>query len=319
MSTDEQDRARPEKLTLYPSMTALRMLDAVARLGNMHKAADYLCVTPSAVSHQLRKLEQVTGAKLVRRLRRSVELTSAGNRYVLEIRKALSLIEQATLPVADEEPFGKLTINCMPGFGAYWLAQHIGEFQSLYPNISIRVMSTSDKMDLKGDEIDFSILYGDGFWDGLSVQLLYTPAFFPVCSPKLFERHGRLSNPADITQYPLIHHNNYSDWTAWLAAACPKRVQIEGGIVFDDVNHSINAALAGQGVALGDQILAGRALHEGTLLQLFDTEIMGPHSYYIVARDDKIRRRVTRAGIEWLITRLGDNAGQQVLSRSTKT
>lgn len=285
---------------VYPSMTALRMLNAVSRLGNMHKAAEALCVTPSAVSHQLRKLEQTLGVKLLNRNGRRVELTSAGNRYVQEIRKALEIVERANLPLGQSEPYGPLRINCASGLGGFWLTQHIGEFLDLYPNVDIEVTSTTDRIDILGDEIDFSILYGDGSWPGLYVQHLFTPRSFPVCAPALIERHGRIKNPEDLAAFPLIHHRNHSDWVVWLSAATKKSVQLGKGMVFSDVAHSISAAIAGNGIAIGDDILTDKALKEGLLVRPFETEIKGPQAYYIVGQNDRMQRGITRIAAEWL-------------------
>ena len=292
-----------QKTGIYPSITALRMLDATARFGSLNKAADYLCVTPSAVSHQLRNLEKLIGTKLVRRIGRRAEITSAGNRYILEIRKALAIIAQASMPVSDEEPSGRLFVNCASGFGTYWLAQNIGDFQKLYPDIFLHVTTSSDKIGVQSDEIDFSILYGDGSWPAINIQLLYTPKFFPVCSPKLFETLGQISTPSDIAKYPLIHHENYSNWSSWLAAANNKSVKVESGAVFSDVNHSISAAMAGHGIAMGDDVLAGRAIAQGTLIRLFQTEIMAPKSYYIAVHDNKMHRKVSKICIDWITSK----------------
>ncbi|AUR03997.1 transcriptional regulator, lysR type [Phaeobacter inhibens] len=285
---------------VYPSMTALRMLEAVSRLGSLHKASEAMFVTPSAVSHQLRNMEQMLGVKLISRAGRKVELTSAGNRYVRDIRKALEIVERANAPLGGSEPFGPLRINCASGLGSYWLAYHITEFLDLFPNIDLEITNETDRSDILNDQSDFSIIYGDGAWPGKHVQHLFTPRAFPVCSPAFLERHGRIRTPEDLVKLPLLHHRNQSDWVVWLSAASKKSFELSKGIMFSDVTQNINAAIAGAGIAIGDDILGRHALREGKLVRLFDTDIRGPHAYYIVTQKERMERRVCQLAIDWL-------------------
>lgn len=285
---------------LYPSMTALRMLDAIAKLGNMHAASEALNVTPSAVSHQLRKLEDMLQIKLVHRGGRRTELTSAGNRYLHEIRKALDLIESAAHS-PDTEPRGNLHISCPSGFGNYWLARKIGEFSTLYPNVTIEISSNSGLSGAVVTEVDLAILYGNGAWPGLAVQHLSTPRTFPVCSPKLLEQAGRLRSPSDLNKLPLLHHGDTRDWVLWLEAVTRKTIAVDRGTTFSDMTHVISACMAGNGAAISDSLLAKQALEEGKLIRLFETEVMARQSYYIVAEKERLERGIVRIVVEWLM------------------
>ncbi|MFV1493087.1 LysR substrate-binding domain-containing protein [Phaeobacter sp. JH18-32] len=283
----------------YPSMTALRMLDAIAKLGNMQAASGALNVTPSAVSHQLRHLEEMLGIKLVHRAGRRTELTSAGNRYLHEVRKALELIESAAHP-PDAEPRGHLHINCPSGFGNYWLARKIGEFSALYPNVTLQISSGTGQAGALAKEVDLAIHYGDGAWPGLAVRHLSTPRTFPVCSPKLLERVGRLRSPNDLKDLPLLHHTDTSDWVLWLASATRKTIEVDRGTTFTDMTHVISATIAGNGVAISDSLLAEQALEEGKLIRLFETEVLARQSYYLVAEKERLERGIARIAVEWL-------------------
>ncbi|SLN67384.1 LysR substrate-binding domain-containing protein [Ruegeria meonggei] len=296
----------------YPSMTALRMLDAIAKLGNMQAASGALNVTPSAVSHQLRHLEEMLGVKLVHRAGRRTELTSAGNRYLHEVRKALELIEAAAHP-PDAEPRGNLRINCPSGFGTYWLAREIGEFSALYPNITLEITSDSGQVDVLTKQADLAIQYGDGAWPGLAVQHLSTPRTFPVCSPKLIERLGQIRSPDDLKNAPLLHHNTTSDWVIWLAAATQNTIEVQRGTTFSDMTQLISATMAGSGVAISDSLLAEQALDDGKLIRLFETEVPAQQAYYLVAEKDRLERGVTRIAAEWLTRKFHEYAAPDPL------
>ncbi|WP_282609331.1 LysR substrate-binding domain-containing protein [Pelagibius sp. Alg239-R121] len=295
----KQNTVAPTRL---PSMQSLKAFDAVAKFGSTVQAAEHLHITPSAITHQLRKLEESFGARLVRRNGRNLELTSAGNRYAAEVRRALQIIAQASIPVGDEEPYGHLCINCQSGFGAHWLSQHIGKFNGLYPNVSIKVVTPDDRIDVFSNDIDLSIVYGDGVWPGMQVELLYSPRFFPVCSPRLIEAFGEVSHPNDLSNYPLLHHKDYSDWAIWLAAVKANGVKSDQGTVFTDVNHCIAAARAGHGIAIGDNVLASQAVRDGALVRLFRGDVVGSKSYYLVTQDEKRKRLAVAAFRKWVFS-----------------
>lgn len=283
-------------------MQSLRAFDAVARFGSTVKAAEHLHITASAVTHQLRSLEEHLGAVLVRRSGRKIELTSTGNRYAAEVKRALQIIAQASVPVGEEEPHGHLCINCESGFGAYWLSPKIGAFSALYPQVSVKVVTPNDRIDVFSNDIDISIVYGDGVWPGMHVELLFSPSFFPVCSPRLIESYGEVAHPSDLSKYPLLHHKDYSDWAVWLAAVKAENVSADRGTLFTDVNHCISAARAGQGVAIGDSVLAKQAVSEGSLIRLFRNNVSGSKSYYLVISEEKRKRLAVSACRKWIFS-----------------
>lgn len=283
-----------------PSMQSLRALHAVAQFGSTVRAAENLNITPSAISHQLRKLETLLDVKLVRQTGRGITLTSAGVRYARRIGEALDLIADSSATLNDTEPRGNLSINCSSGIATTWLCQRIGAFADLYPDIAISLVTADDRIDVYRSDVDFSIVYGDGNWPDMTVQLLYAPTFFPVCSPVLVEHMGEVSRPDDIAKYRLLHHADPTDWAAWLAAAGATKVDIASGIVFNDINHSLAAAIAGHGIAMGDNGLVRQSLRDGSLVRLFRREIPGPKAYYLVAAEEKRARLACAAGIAWV-------------------
>jgi LysR family glycine cleavage system transcriptional activator len=288
--------------TPLPSMQSLRAFQATARFGSTVRAADYLYITPSAITHQLRKLEELIGVRLVRRVGRSIELTSAGNQYAKKIGDALDLISQASLSAHEAEPSGNICIKCASGFGAHWVSQHLGEFTELYPNISITFLTPSDKLDVYSNEVDFSIIYGDGNWPNMNVQLLYSPRFFPVCSPLLLNKLGNIKHANDLARFPLLHHLDHSNWASWLAMAKADQVKIDRGTVFTDINLCLAAALAGHGVTITDNVLSRKLIQEGSLVRVLDQKILSPQSYYLVVKEDRKQRQVCAVCINWFIS-----------------
>ena len=288
--------------TPIPPMQALRAFEAVARLGSTVQAANDLNITPSAITHQLRKLEDIVGKKLVQRTGRNIMLTTAGKTYAQQISQALKAIAEAAHIDNQDEPQGNLCINCAPGFGTYWLSLHLKKFVALYPDISIRVVTPDGQHDVYSSDVDVSIVYGDGMWPDMTVELLYTPKFFPVCSPLLVGSFEELSSPNDIAKFPLIHHQDYTAWASWLAAVSANHVKVDSGFVFGDINHYMSATLAGLGIALGDNIESQSSLQDGSLVRLFRHAVQSSQSYYLVANETRKRQPACAAWLNWIST-----------------
>lgn len=289
-----------------PSMQSLQAFHAVARFGSTVRAADHLNITPSAVSHQLRKIEDQLGVKLYRQNGRNIELTSAGNRYASKIGAALGMIAESSAALEESEPHGDLTICCAEGIGSFWFSRRIGHFADRFPTLSIKMVATADPQDVYRGHVDASIVYGDGNWKDMQVHLLYPLSFFPVCSPALVENVGKISRPDDLAAYRLLHHGDHSDWAAWLAAARVKKVDPTSGMVFSDINHSLSAAIAGHGIAIADNVLVRDSLRDGSLIRLFNEAIPGPRSYYLVVSDEKRSEPGCAAFVDWILAEIED-------------
>ena len=136
----------------------------------------------------------------------------------------------------------------------------------------------------------------------MEVDLLYAPEFYPVCSPKLIASMEKLSRPDDLSRFRLLHHGNHVDWAAWAAAARAKKLNVNSGIVFSDINHSLSAAIAGQGVAMGDDILVRDSLAGGLLVRPYSQTIRSSKSYYIVASENNKSRAACTACIDWIFS-----------------
>lgn len=290
----------------FPSMTALRALDAVASLGSISEAASELNLTPSAVSHQLKILENTLGFALTERVGRGIRITYQGERYARDIHQLLARILEAGQRFDGQQVSGRLCVSSPPGFSAYWLCLHIAGFQELYPQVELHMVSPSAPGDISDQRADLFISYGIGDWPEQHVEHIFKLRYFPVCSPRLGNARGGLKEPRDLEGWPLLHLFNHSDWRVWLAAANAPSVNVHSGIVFSDANFVQSACIAGQGIALGDNLLSGEALARGALIQPFELEIESNCGYYLVVDQQKAERPAVQAFSEWVKARLGD-------------
>lgn len=293
-----------------PSTQALRALDSFARHGSVWRAADELHLTRSAVSHQLRLLERDLGFDLLERIGKGVALTPRGRRYANDVRKALTVLGDAGSRHAGSGVGGSFSVSCTPGFASLFLCTQIGDFQSMYPDAALRVLTPRRLDDVSMPEADAFIAFGDGNWPNRAVELLCDVRFTPLCSPTLITKIGGLSKPADVLRSNLLHLGNTEDWSRWLSLSKVENPDPERGIFFSDMNLVFSAALAGQGIAMGDELTGRRALTDGRLVRPFDIAIKSPRSYYLVSEHAKADHPVLEAFARWLKARLQDSVGE---------
>jgi LysR family glycine cleavage system transcriptional activator len=291
-----------------PSTQALRALDAFARHGSVWRAADELRLTRSAVSHQLRLLEQALGFTLFERIGKGVGLTARGRRYATDIRKALALIGEAGQQQDDRGIGGPCMVSCTPGFASLWLCTHIAEFAALYPDVALKIRTPRRLDEVVSPEVDVFIAFGDGNWPNRSVELLSEVEFTPLCSPVLLNKAGGLNEPADLLKVPILHLTDAEDWTRWFSQAGVEVPDPEAGIVFSDMNLLLAATTAGQGVAMGDELTCGPAMAAGSLIRPFDMTVKSPRAYYLVTEPQKSTNPTIGAFTDWLRRRLAETA-----------
>ncbi|WP_307437657.1 LysR substrate-binding domain-containing protein [Labrys monachus] len=291
-----------------PSTQALRALDSFARHGSVWRAADELNLTRSAVSHQLRLLERDLGFDLLERHGKGVILTARGRHYANDVRKALTVLGDAALQYGNKGIGGSLSVSCTPGFASLWLCTHIAEFQEMYPDVSLRILTPRRLDDVSNADIDIFIAFGDGNWPNKAVELLCEVEFTPLCSPALLNKIGGLNEPADVLHAPLLHLDNFDDWTRWLALTNVENSDAECGIIFSDMNLVYSAATAGQGIAMGDELTCRTAMISGHLVRPFDRAIKSPRAYFLVMEHAKVDHAVSRAFADWLKSGLAQTA-----------
>lgn len=283
-----------------PSTQALRALECFARQGTVWAAADELNVTRSAVSHQLRLLERDLGFPLFNRLGTRIALTPRGRAYAGDVRNALSIINGSAARNAGQGLSGQLTVSCTPGFAAFWLAPRISEFRGICPEVDLRVVTPRRLDDVSNPDVDIFIAFSTGALQGIEVELLQEVDFVPLISPILANRLGGMKTPADLLRADLLHLGDKTDWRCWLQEAGLPQTAADAGPVFADMNLVYAAAIAGQGVSMGDVFICNSAMASGQLIRVSDIQIKSPSAYYLGIPPQKEALEPAHAFRRWI-------------------
>jgi len=265
-----------------PPLNALKAFEAAARHESFTRAAEELCVTQGAVSHQVKALEVELAVKLFNRERQRLIITEAGRDYLTVVRDALDRIAIGTERLLQRQSAGVLTISTSPDFAAKWLVHRLGHFAEAHSGIDLRVSATLHHVDFAREEVDLAVRHGDGNWPGLETVRLSAEQLFAVCSPKLLSGRRRLGRPADILKFPLIHLDSRADWTNWLQGTGITDAEVIHGPVLNRASMVIDAAINGQGVALARTTLAAWDIINGRLVRPFPESIPVSRTYWIV-------------------------------------
>jgi LysR family glycine cleavage system transcriptional activator len=285
-----------------PTLNALRAFEAAARHQSFARAAKELHVTPAAVSQQMRALEVDVGVPLFVRGARSLSLTPEGREYALAVRRSLTELGAATKALGRADRQGRLTITTFQSFATLWLLPRLADFRQRFPEIDVRLLVDAALRDPATGEVDVAIRFGAGDYPGCDVELLLHDAVVPVCSPALLAGRPLPRRPADLTAFPLVHHDGlvkgerrlrWQDWIGEAAAGRPAVHMPDGFLV-------VHAALLGQGVALARRSLVMDHLRDGRLVQLLDEERPMDYRYWLVTGAGDERPRV-QAFKRWLI------------------
>ena len=284
-----------------PPLSALRAFEAAARHLSFTLAAKELHVTPAAISHQVKALEEYLGLPLFRRLTRALLLTDEGQAYLPGVRRAFDQLYDSTEQLLAKGVGGLLTVSVLPSFAARWLVARLGRFRELHPDIDVRVAPSAEMVDFTRDDVDMGIRYGKGQYPGLRCDRLMTEDIFPVCSPSLLTGPHPLAQLEDLAYHTLLHDDSYGDWRTWLLAAEVNNVDPARGPIFADSSLLIQAAVAGQGIALARGVLARDALNAGRLVRPFDLSLPTEYAYYVVCPESRADRPKVVAFREWLL------------------
>jgi LysR family transcriptional regulator, glycine cleavage system transcriptional activator len=269
-------------LRRLPSLNALRSFDAAARHESFTRAAEELCVTQGAVSHQVKALEAELGVKLFNRERQRLVITQAGCDYLTVIRDAFDRIAIGTERLLQRQGSGVLTVSTSPDFAAKWLVNRLGRFAEAHREIDLRIAAQMHHVDFAREDVDVAVRHGDGHWPGLTAVNLCAEELFAVCSPKLRGNARDLRQPVDVLKFPLLHLGNGNAWSKWLEAAGIGDAEALRGPVFNHASMLIDAAIDGQGVALARTALAAGDLLNGRLVRLFRVALPLSRTYWIV-------------------------------------
>ncbi len=265
-----------------PPLNALKAFEAAARHESFTRAAEELCVTQGAVSHQVKALETDLALKLFNRERQRLIITEAGRDYLAVVRDALDRIAVGTERLLQRQNAGVLTVSTSPDFAAKWLVHRLGHFAEAHPSIDLRISASLHHVDFAREDVDMAVRHGDGNWPGLETVQLCNEELFAVCSPKLSAGRARLDKPADILKFPLIHLNNRMDWTKWLRTVGIADGDVMHGPVLNTASMAIDAAINGQGIALARSALAAWDLINGRLVRPFAKALPLSKTYWII-------------------------------------
>jgi LysR family glycine cleavage system transcriptional activator len=291
-----------------PPLNALRAFEAAARSESFTRAAEELCVTQGAVSHQVKALEATLGIKLFNRERQRLVITDAGREYLGVVRDALDRIAAGTERVLQRQNSGVLTVSTSPDFAAKWLVNRLGRFAEAHPGIDLRVSATMHHIDFVREEVDVAVRHGDGHWAGLDMVRLCREQLFPVCSPKMMSGRNRIAKPADLLKAPLLHLDDSEAWSEWFEAAGVPAAGLPHGLTLNRASMLIDAAVDGQGVALARTALAAWDLISGRLVKPFDVSLKLAKTYWIVCPKAASTKPKIATFREWLLAEAADDS-----------
>ena len=293
-------------LRRIPPLNALKSFEAAARHLSFTKAADELFVTQAAISHQIKTLEEFLGMPLFRRLNRSLMLTDEGQILFPAMSEALDLIMVTTDRLHRHQQVGMLNIATMDSLAANWLVPRLGRFRRAYPDIDVRVSTSDELIDYARVGIDLGIRYGRGDWPGVHVTHLMTEEIFPVCSPKILGGEHKLNTPDDLQNFTLLHDDMREDWRMWLMAVGATKVDPLRGPGFMHSNLVYQAAVFGEGVALGRSVLVADELEQGRLVKVLDFSLPANYAYWIVSPIAAAEHPKVKLLRDWLLAEAAD-------------
>ena len=302
-------------------LNALKVFEAAARHLSLKKAAQELNVTPAAVSHQVKLLEDYLGVRLFRRLNRGLELTPAARAALPQLSAGFDTLAQALASMRPQPDTGQLTISAPPSFATRWLVPRLHRFFSAHPEIDVRVSARLRrvKQGAKDSEVelatlenwlqesDVAILYGHGGYPDYRADKLLSPTIAPICSPALLHGEHPLRRPEDLAHHALVHddtgalYDGSAFWDVWLKAAGVEGIDTSRGSHFSHAVLAVEAAADSLGVVATLPLLAASELAVGRLVMPFDLQVPLKSAYYAVSDDLGGQRPAVAAFRDWLL------------------
>lgn len=283
-----------------PSLNALRALEASARHLNFRLAAVELGVTQGAVAQHVRGLEADLGLKFFERLPRALALTDQGRAYAHEIRRAFDIVVDATAALRPAP--SQLTISVTPSFASKWLIPHLPEFTDAHPDLDVRILATESLSNFQSDGVDIAVRQGrPPFGPGLDADMLFEQELVAVCSPALLTHAPSPLRADEVGLFPLLV-DGHDLWHAFMEQVLQQPYSSAARRVrFNQTALAIDAALAGQGLALAPHFLVKRDLREGRLVRAFDAAMRGPSDYFVISPRKPHRPGPTATVRNWLL------------------
>jgi LysR family glycine cleavage system transcriptional activator len=282
----------------------LRSFEAAARNGSFYKAADELFVTPSAISHQIKSLENFVGVELFERQKRKVEITAAGKQYLRHVQKAFKEIDKGTQELIASHNTGDLSISVTPAFLNHWLLPRISDFYAANPDIDLDINASMKTVDFQRSDIDIAVMFGMGDWDDMETHFLKNSERVPICSPKLLEKHPINSAEDLLTQKLFIVKRRKEEWASWFALDDIEYLPKQRPISFSSSSLAVTAAIKGAGIALADVSLAADNIKKGDLVIPVDMRLTLKKAFYLVYPKNRKMTFAMQAFKEWVIAEM---------------
>lgn len=294
-----------------PPLTALRAFEAVGRLGHVKEAADELNVTPAAVSHQIRALEEHLEVELFSRSSRNLQLTRCGADFLSAVSGAFEMLKEGADRLSRETGRQRLVVNSLPTFAGNFLVPRLLQFHNAHPELEMEINTSArfgDPGELKSLGADVAIRAGlhEGAWPGMVAERLVPEVMFPVCAPSLLQGAHDLKTAADLANHTLLIVSRTPEgWPDWLDAAREKgwdvgAVDPNHGLRFDTIQLAMTAAIEGLGVVIGRRPLVDAYLDSGLLVSPFDLEITSKIAYWLVYPPRMQQTERLKAFRDWL-------------------
>jgi LysR family transcriptional regulator of beta-lactamase len=280
-------------------LNALRAFEGAARHLSFTNAAIELCVTPAALSHQVKALEERLGAPLFRRLPRGLSLTDEGLALLPVLSESFDRIAELLERFQGGIVREVLAVGVVGTFAVGWLLPRLGAFHEAHPFVDLRLSTNNNRVDIAAEGLDYAIRFGDGAWHGTEARLLFEAPFTPLCIPAMAER---LQAPGDLARETLLRSYR-NDWPEWFAAAGARLPAIHGPM-FDSSSVMVEAALLGAGVALAPVAMFERELREGRLVRPFENEVV-TGSYWLTRLKSREPGPAMRAFESWICEQAG--------------
>ena len=290
---------------MIPPLSALQAFETISRRKSFSLAAEELHLTPSAVSHQVAKLENLLSVRLFERSARGVELTPAGQQYLQRVASALGAINTATEDLRHGVQ-DTLYVHSSPSFASLWLMPRIASFTEQHPNISLVLSASHVHSDFQLGQMDIDIRYGLPNWPNLEVEPVFSERILPLASPELIRTHA-LHEPADLLRVPLIQSSvNVVQWPDWFARFCAEQRPERMGLRFDRAMMSLDAAVQKLGVALESASIGQSLVASGKLQPVFDEQLsLEVQAHFMVYPARHASRPEVQSFLEWLRTEAG--------------
>ena len=293
-----------------PPLRALHAFEAAARHHSFAAAGNELGVTPTAISHQIRQLEEACGVKLFQRRPRPLLLTSAGARLYPALRNGFDALATAMALLAEEDAQTPLRVTSPNAFASKWLVPRLPKWREENPTVALGIIGTDAVLDVRAGATDVAIRYARKPPLDLIAHEVFRDTFVPVCSPRLLEQHGPVERAADLLRFPLIHYDwingdpDVPTWRQWLDVARSidpdfNPLEKTWDLSFSEELHAIDAVIGGQGVAICSDVVVSNELRSGQLVKAHPLALPG-YGFYLVSMPHSPQAPVIEAFSTWM-------------------